>query len=113
MLSRLAERTRLIKRWKESESMTIKSKKRYGHIPVLKDEVIKALEGKRFIIDGTFGAGGHTQALLDANPENRVLAFDKDITAVKSEKAAYLTERYSSKRFTLVHSCFSRLTDLY
>ena len=38
------------------------------HVPVLLDEVIAALQPRPgdLIIDGTFGAGGYTRALLDA-----------------------------------------------
>jgi len=48
------------------------------HVPVLMEECLGFLEpgpGRR-IIDGTFGFGGHTRALLDAGAE--VLALDLD-----------------------------------
>ena len=50
------------------------------HMSVLVDETLEGLGahlGGTFI-DGTFGAGGHTQALLKANPQNYVLATDVD-----------------------------------
>ena len=53
------------------------------HIPVLMREAIAALnprEGGRYL-DGTFGAGGYTRAILDV-PGTRVLALDRDPTAV-------------------------------
>jgi 16S rRNA (cytosine1402-N4)-methyltransferase len=52
------------------------------HVPVLKDEVIGFLEpgpGRRFV-DGTFGFGGHSEALLEAGAE--VLGLDLDEEAV-------------------------------
>ncbi|HRE21344.1 MAG TPA: 16S rRNA (cytosine(1402)-N(4))-methyltransferase RsmH [Rhabdaerophilum sp.] len=54
------------------------------HIPVLLDEVLAALKAGEpgVYLDGTFGAGGYTRALLDANPANRVLALDRDPTAI-------------------------------
>ncbi len=48
------------------------------HVPVLLDEVLTALaplKGARFI-DGTFGAGGYSRALLEAGAE--VIAIDRD-----------------------------------
>src|SRR5690606_29855542 len=48
------------------------------HVPVLLDEVLSALSplaGKR-IIDGTFGAGGYSRALLEAGAS--VIAIDRD-----------------------------------
>ena len=49
------------------------------HIPVLRDEMLKAVAPRDgdVIIDGTFGAGGYTRALLDA-ASCRVIAFDRD-----------------------------------
>src|SRR5690349_13265461 len=48
------------------------------HIPVLLDEVLEALapiDGAR-IVDGTFGAGGYSRALLNAGAT--VVALDRD-----------------------------------
>jgi 16S rRNA (cytosine1402-N4)-methyltransferase len=56
-----------------------------GHVSVLTDEAIALLApqaGTR-IIDGTFGGGGHTRALLEAcAPDGRVLALDADPDAI-------------------------------
>jgi 16S rRNA (cytosine1402-N4)-methyltransferase len=54
------------------------------HVPVLLAEAMRLLEpgpGKR-IVDGTFGFGGHTTALLEAGAE--VLGLDLDDEAVAS-----------------------------
>jgi len=51
------------------------------HVPVLKAETLGLLEpgpGRR-IVDGTFGFGGHSQAMLDAGAE--VLGLDLDAVA--------------------------------
>ena len=57
----------------------------YGHQAVLLNEVLSYLDprpGRRYI-DATFGAGGHTQALLERiSPGGRVLALDVDETAL-------------------------------
>src|SRR5262249_35804918 len=63
--------------------------------------------GKRFI-DGTFGAGGYTAALLDAAPDVRVLAIDRDPTAVAAGRG--LVE--ASGRLTLVEGQFGELVRL-
>ena len=57
------------------------------HIPVLVSEVLTALEPKsgEIIIDGTFGAGGYSRAILSA-ADCRVLAIDRDPEALASAK---------------------------
>lgn len=57
------------------------------HIPVLLDEVIAALAiqpGERHV-DGTFGAGGYTRAMLAQGA--RVFAFDRDPDAIAAGRA--------------------------
>jgi 16S rRNA (cytosine1402-N4)-methyltransferase len=53
------------------------------HIPVLLREVITNLAPRDggVYIDGTFGAGGYTAAILDA-ADTRVVAIDRDPTAI-------------------------------
>lgn len=55
------------------------------HLPVLVSEVIAALrprDGGRYL-DGTFGGGGHSRALLAASaPDGVVLAIDADPAAI-------------------------------
>jgi 16S rRNA (cytosine1402-N4)-methyltransferase len=62
------------------------------HTAVLLDEVLKFLNprpGGRFI-DATFGAGGHTRAILERTaPDGMVLAFDRDASAVERAKADF------------------------
>ena len=53
------------------------------HIPVLLEEMllhVAPVAGAR-MIDGTFGAGGYTQALLTAAQDARVLAIERDPAA--------------------------------
>ncbi|MGD1888878.1 MAG: 16S rRNA (cytosine(1402)-N(4))-methyltransferase RsmH [Cohaesibacteraceae bacterium] len=74
------------------------------HIPVLLPEVLQALgplEGK-LVVDGTFGAGGYSRALLDAGA--RVIGFDRDPNAIAA--AADLIEA-SGGRLQLVQAPFS------
>lgn len=53
------------------------------HIPVLRDEVLAALDVREggLYLDATFGAGGYSRGIL-ATPGTRVLALDRDPTAI-------------------------------
>lgn len=82
-----------------------------GHVSVLLNEVLEllgAVRGGRFL-DATFGGGGHTRALLLANPANRVVALDCDPQAVERAKA--LKEEFG-ERFTFHDMNFARLATL-
>lgn len=80
------------------------------HIPVLMAEVISALPplDGAIVVDGTFGAGGYTRAMLDAGA-GRVIAIDRDPTAI--EAGASLVSM-SAGRLTLVPGTFSELDRL-
>ncbi|WP_374344885.1 16S rRNA (cytosine(1402)-N(4))-methyltransferase RsmH [Phenylobacterium sp.] len=72
------------------------------HVSVLLGEVIQALEpgpGKH-IIDGTFGAGGYTRAILATGAQ--VTAFDRDPTARRFADGL-------GDRFRLVEARFSEM----
>ena len=78
------------------------------HIPVLLPEVLAALapQANQTCIDGTFGAGGYSSAILKAAPGVRVLAMDRDPAAVAAgrELAAQ-----SEGRLTLAEGRFGDL----
>ncbi|NXW56607.1 MET15 protein, partial [Eurystomus gularis] len=64
------------------------------HIPVMLEEVVNCLSpqpGQRFL-DMTFGAGGHTTALLERASDITVYVLDRDPTAYKI--AQQLSESY-------------------
>ena len=77
------------------------------HVPVLLREVLAALAPAtgRHYIDGTFGAGGYSAALLDA-ADCTVIGIDRDPDAIAS--AAPLLQRYAP-RLTLIHAVFDQL----
>ncbi|MGH7720403.1 MAG: 16S rRNA (cytosine(1402)-N(4))-methyltransferase, partial [Gemmatimonadaceae bacterium] len=50
------------------------------HSPVLVEEVLALLRGKRAVLDGTLGGGGHSLALLEHGA--MVTALDRDPQAI-------------------------------
>ncbi len=78
------------------------------HIPVLLDEVIAAIQPApgMTIIDATFGAGGYTQALLDAGAQ--VHAFDRDPDAIA---AGQVMVAHYQTRLALHPARFSAMRD--
>jgi 16S rRNA (cytosine1402-N4)-methyltransferase len=80
------------------------------HIPVLMNEVVDAIaprDGGRYL-DGTFGAGGYTTAMLD-RADCRVIAIDRDPDAIAAGRA--LAERYAP-RLILIEGRFGDMADL-
>jgi 16S rRNA (cytosine1402-N4)-methyltransferase len=77
------------------------------HVPVLLGEVIEALAVApgEIHVDGTFGAGGYTRAILEKGAA-RVYAFDRDPDAI--EEGGTLAAS-SGGRLTLVPERFSRM----
>jgi 16S rRNA (cytosine1402-N4)-methyltransferase len=80
------------------------------HIPVMAREVVEALQprdGGRYV-DGTFGAGGYTTAVLD-RADCRVVAIDRDPDAIAAGKL--LVERYAP-RLRLIEGRFGEMAGL-
>ena len=76
------------------------------HIPVLLPEVLASLDPQpgKIILDGTFGAGGYTAAILAAGAD--VIALDRDPAAIRAGQPMVAE---NAGRLTLVHSRFSDL----
>jgi 16S rRNA (cytosine1402-N4)-methyltransferase len=76
------------------------------HIPVMLNEVVQCLglASGETIIDGTFGAGGYSSALLDAGAN--VVAIDQDPDAIAAGSGLV---KASSGRLKLVQGRFSEL----
>src|SRR5690242_6605147 len=79
------------------------------HEPVLPSEALEALaiRADGLYLDGTFGRGGHSRALLERlGPAGRLIAIDRDPAA---EQAALAI---SDPRFTFVRASFSALAEV-
>ncbi len=80
------------------------------HVPVMLAEVLDALkpaDGETHV-DGTFGAGGYTRAILEA-ANCRVFAIDRDPSAIREGQG--LVEHYEG-RLTLLEGRLGDLQDL-
>ncbi len=80
------------------------------HVPVLLDAVLAALSPRdgAVYVDGTFGAGGYSNALLEA-ARCWVLAIDRDPESVR--RGATLAARHAG-RLTVVEGCFGDIEQL-
>lgn len=80
------------------------------HISVLRDEVVEALAPRDggVYVDGTFGAGGYSRAVLDA-ARCRVYGIDRDPTAVARGRAL---EAEQDGRFTMIEGRFGDMDAL-
>lgn len=75
------------------------------HVPVLVSDVIAALQihDGETVVDGTFGAGGYTRAMLSAGA-GRVIGFDRDPDAIEAGRSLV-----PDPRLTLVEERFSQM----
>ena len=80
------------------------------HTPVMAQEVLGAIEARDgdIIVDGTFGAGGYTRAILNA-AECTLYAIDRDPNAIAA--GAELVEHFAP-RLTLLEGCFGDMEAL-
>ncbi|XSG84530.1 MAG: 16S rRNA (cytosine(1402)-N(4))-methyltransferase RsmH [Methylohalobius sp. ZOD2] len=82
------------------------------HQPVMLEEALAGLAVRNdgVYVDGTFGRGGHSRAILkQLGHEGRLIALDKDPDAIASTQARQLAE---DPRFTLIHADFNQLREV-
>lgn len=80
------------------------------HIPVLVEPFLELgfPRAGRVFVDGTFGLGGHTRALLEKFPDiETCIGLDRD-----AEVLDLARQEWSDPRVTLVHERFSRLPEV-
>ncbi|MGJ4094824.1 16S rRNA (cytosine(1402)-N(4))-methyltransferase RsmH [Corynebacterium macclintockiae] len=79
----------------------------HGHVPVMRDRMVELVgQGvnsdnapeRPVIVDGTLGAGGHSEAFLDAFPHAIVVGLDRDPNALAeaNERLAGYGDRFVS-----------------
>ncbi|MBB6121448.1 16S rRNA (cytosine(1402)-N(4))-methyltransferase RsmH [Nocardiopsis algeriensis] len=81
------------------------------HVPVMLDRIVELLAPAldrpgAVLVDGTLGLGGHSEALLKACPEMRLVGVDRDTTAL--ERSAARLAPYAD-RVHLVHAVYSEI----
>jgi 16S rRNA (cytosine1402-N4)-methyltransferase len=80
----------------------------FQHYPVLLEEAVSSLEvrGDGIYLDGTFGRGGHSRAIMARLTEQgRLFTLDKDPQAI----AAGLEEWSEEPRFSIVQGSFAEM----
>lgn len=81
----------------------------HGHVPVMRDRMVELVglgvtselaPSTPIIVDGTLGAGGHTEAFLEEFPQAMVIGLDRDPNALAEaeERLARFGERFVSYR---------------
>ncbi len=81
-----------------------------SHYPVMLPEVLAALSPRdgAVYVDGTFGAGGYTRAILEA-ADCKVVAIDRDADAAKRAESF---EKEYGERFEFKRGCFGDVAAL-
>ncbi|QIW09789.1 16S rRNA (cytosine(1402)-N(4))-methyltransferase RsmH [Francisella sp. LA112445] len=76
------------------------------HFSVLLQESINDLNinPEGIYIDATFGRGGHSRAILSKLNGGRLIAFDKDLDAIK-----YANDNFAFDNFEIVHTSFANI----
>lgn len=77
------------------------------HKPVLLNEVLQFAKdaNPKWILDGTFGRGGHTQAMMEAMPQAHFVAIDQDAEAVEYA-SSFFASAIAEKRLEITQFNF-------
>ena len=79
------------------------------HQPIMVEEILDALQPAAggIYIDGTLGAGGHSLALLEREPQAHILGIDRDPHAIN-----IAAERLQGHTATIVHGSYREMAEL-
>ncbi len=82
----------------------------FEHQPVMLQEAVTglALKPNGIYLDGTFGRGGHSRAILAQLQQGRLIAVDKDPAAIDAGQKLMQTDA----RFTIQNGSFANLKQL-
>ena len=81
----------------------------FVHATVMKTEVTEALAPRAGIyVDATVGGGGHSEAILEAHGESRIVALDRDQIALDAARSRL--QRFGD-RVTFVKTPFGRIAE--
>jgi len=74
--------------WSEESFESMSEPSAFIHETVMRAEVVRALSSiqEGTIVDATIGGGGHTEGILEANPNVKVIALDRDDRALEAAK---------------------------
>ena len=80
------------------------------HYPVLLEEAIEylSIDPEGVYVDCTFGEGGHSEAILQRLTTGRLIALDRDRTALEAGRERLAEYR---DKLTLIHSNYSNLAE--
>ena len=80
------------------------------HYPVLLEEAIEylSIDPEGLYVDCTFGEGGHSEAILKQLTSGRLIALDRDLTAIEAGRERLAEYR---DKLTLIHSNYSNLAE--
>ncbi|MGI9508506.1 MAG: 16S rRNA (cytosine(1402)-N(4))-methyltransferase RsmH [Geminicoccaceae bacterium] len=86
----------------------IEGREQRGHLPVMLDEVLDALAVRADgdYLDGTFGGGGYSRAILGA-PPRRLIGLDRDPAAVARGRSL----AQECEKFTMLEGCFGHMAE--
>ncbi len=84
------------------------------HVPVLRDRVLALLAPAAaapgaVLVDATLGLGGHSEALLQAFPDARLIGVDRDPEAL--DRSRRRLQGYA-ERITFVHAVYDELPEV-
>ena len=81
------------------------------HKTVLLNETIESLNlptGKAFVLDATFGGGGHSKEILERYPKAKIIAFDQDKSVWNKAKDKF---KGLKERIFFINKNFSNLSN--